>query len=549
MLDLPDWSGLLALATPHPYTTDNLGWLLAGLIFCLAIAALSSASETALTSVNQIRIKNLAEEGNERARQIAELLKTPHRFLTSILVANNVAIIVASSLAIIIAINLNISEALETVALSFVSLIFCEVAPKNAAVQNAESWALALTPFVRFITWALRPVILAINTISNLLLRLLGIPQQRSGPSVTEEELMLLVNVGEEEGILEEDERKMFHNIFELGETTAREVMVPRIDMVTLEADTPVLQAADVITQGGLSRIPVYSETIDNIIGVLYAKDVLREMRLGHTARPIREYVRPAYFVPESKKLDDLLQEMKRQRIHMAIVFDEYGAVAGLVTIEDLIEEIVGEIQDEYDREEMPPFQKVNDNEYIVDAGMNLDDFNELLGTELEAGEEYDTVGGFILAQLDKMPSVGDTITADGVRLTVLSTKGRRVMQVRAQLLRHGGAATPKPPPTVPPALSTLEDPVMPVPDNEPVEIAGMPVAQHDAEPPPTLSRLLVDSGDDASAADEPPPPPPPRQSGKILPMEGRHRSPGEERPPAPVRTTVTSGRRRKTRH
>ncbi len=437
-MDIPGWSRIFGSVTPHPYTTEYLGWLIAALIVALILSSLTSASETALTSVNRIRIKNLAEEGDQRARQIEDLLKNANSFLTSILITNNVAIIVASALTTIIAINLNLPEALATVVLALVSLVFSEVAPKNAAVQNAESWALALTPFVRFLIIVVRPINFGITVISNALLRLLGVPLRRTGPSVTEEELMFMVNVGEEEGELEHGERSMILSIFELGDTTAREAMIPRIDMVALEGGTTIENAVDVITQGGQSRIPIYDGTIDNIIGVLYAKDLLRELRLNRTKRPVREIVRPAYFVPETKKLDDLLQEMRGNRVHMAIVSDEYGAVAGLVTIEDLIEEIVGDIKDEYDREAPPDFEILGSGEYLINAMMHIDDFNELIGAELESDEDYDTVGGLVLAKLDKIPSVGDSLTVDGVKLTVLVTKGRRVMRVRAHTYPPG---------------------------------------------------------------------------------------------------------------
>jgi putative hemolysin len=202
-------------------------------------------------------------------------------------------------------------------------------------------------------------------------------------------------------------------------------VMVPRIDMVTLPGSVTLNDAVEVITRAGFSRIPIYEGTIDDIIGVLYAKDVLPQMRDGNTQRPVREIVRPAYFVPESKKLDDLLHELQNQRVHMAIVSDEYGSVVGLVTIEDLVEEIIGDIQDEFDREERE-YEQVSPMTYIVSGQMNLDDFNELLGTELEAGEEYDTIGGFMLSQLDKIPVVGDTVRTAAVTLTVLATNRRR---------------------------------------------------------------------------------------------------------------------------
>jgi len=251
------------------------------------------------------------------------------------------------------------------------------------------------------------------------------------GPFVTEEELRLLVTVGEEEGVLEEEETEMIHSIFEFADTTVREVMIPRIDMVTLESDATVDEAVDLALQGGFSRIPVYEESIDNVIGLLYTKDMLKQLREGHNDSPIRDLVRPAYFVPETKKLDDLLREIQQKHVHMVIVVDEYGSVAGLATIEDLVEEIVGDIQDEYDMEEKL-YEKIDDDEYIFNAKISIDEFNEIMDMELD-DSDYETLGGFLYAQLDKIPTVDDTSTFDGVTFTVLSTRGRRITQVRVE--------------------------------------------------------------------------------------------------------------------
>jgi putative hemolysin len=438
----------LALAA---VTHDALPLQFTILFVALIASAISSASETALTSVNRIRIKNLAEDGDARAIQIERLLEKPNVFLTTILVVNNVAVILASSMATVIALSLSPQwgEVLATTIISLVVLIFCEVTPKNAAVQNAEAWARGLIPLISGLAWLLRPVIALLNGITAALLRLFGISQHRTGPSVTEEELRLMVNVGEEEGVVEEGERTMIHHIFELSETTVREVMVPRIDMVSLEGEATLSEAVDIINQVGFSRIPVYEETIDNIIGVLYAKDVLPLLRGGVMDRAVREIVRPAYFVPESKKLDDLLHELQNQHVHMALVIDEYGSVSGLVTIEDLVEEIIGDIQDEYDREERE-YEQISPMEYIINGQMNLDDFNELTGMELEGGEEYDTVGGFMLAQLDKIPVVGDVVRTEDVTLTVLALHGRRISKIQAVLARPGDTSVrPPAPPTV----------------------------------------------------------------------------------------------------
>ncbi len=424
---------------------DGTAWLqLIILIVALILCGVASASETAFTSVSRIKLKNQVEEGDKRAIQIDRLLSQPNTYLSTILIVNSVAVIVASSMATLLSLRFSTSfgELISTVLTSLVVLIFCEITPKTAAVQNPMRWARALVPLVRGTAWLLHPIVVVLGVITNSLVRVMG-GQVKRGPFVTEEELRLLVTVGEEEGVLEEEETEMIHSIFEFADTTVREVMVPRIDMVTLESDASVNDAVDLAMEGGFSRIPVYEESIDNIIGVLYTKDMLKQLRDGHENVPIRSLVRPTYFVPVTKKLDDLLREIRQRRIHMVIVIDEYGSVAGLVTIEDLVEEIVGDIRDEYDREENL-YEKINQYEYIVDAKMSIDEFNELMETELE-NDGYDTLGGFLYAQLDKIPVPGDTITFENLTFTVIDTRGRRITKVRVERKRDQDAAKSEP--------------------------------------------------------------------------------------------------------
>jgi putative hemolysin len=409
-------------------------WLkLAILIISLILCAMASAAETALTSISRIKLKNLVEEGDQKAIEIERLISKPNIFLSTILVVNSVAVIVASSMTTVLALHFfpNYGELVGTILISLVVLIFCEISPKTAAVQNPIRWARVLINPVRVAAWLLHPLVVTLSAITNTLVRLMGGQMKHHGPFVTEEELRLLVNVSEEEGVLEEEETNMIHGIFEFADTAVREVMIPRIDMITLESDATVDEAVDIALQGGFSRIPVYEKTIDDIIGVLFTKDMLKQLREDHDSLPIRELVRPALFVPETKKLDDLLREIRQKRTHMAIVVDEYGSVAGLVTIEDLVEEIVGDIQDEYDREENL-YEQVTQFEYIFNAKINLDEFNELMDTELEA-EDYDTLGGFLLGQLDKIPVAGDTITFKNLTFTVLTTRGLRITKVKVE--------------------------------------------------------------------------------------------------------------------
>lgn len=437
-MDSSPWPGPLALVgwpafagpTVHGLTGGDWG-LMIGLIVALVIAGLASASETALTSVSRIRIRTLSEDGDQRAQLIERLLRDPNSYLSTILVLNSVAVIVASTLATLIALDVfaDWGEVISTVVLALVVLVFCEITPKTAAVQSPERWARVLVVPVYGASVALRPLISVLTFVTDGIIRLLGGRTARRGPFVTEAELRTLLDVSQKEGVLEEDEKEIIHNVFEFADTTVRSIMVPRIDMITIEADESVDEAVRVILQGGQSRIPVYSDTIDNVIGVLYAKDLLRVLATDQHPRTVRALVRPPYFVPETKRLDDLLTELRQQRVHMAIVTDEFGQVAGLVTIEDLVEEIIGDIQDEYDREDLL-FERLGPNEYVVEAKMSIDDFNDLLEADLPSAD-YDTLAGFIYSQLDKIPTPGDTVTFGKLTFTVLGTRGRRIVKVR----------------------------------------------------------------------------------------------------------------------
>jgi len=435
-MDGPGLSSLAAGVNFFIPPFDAEAWLqLIVLAVALIFCGIASAAETALTSISRIKLKNLVEEGDKRAIEIERVLAEPNTFLSTILVVNSVAVIVASSMATVLALRYSQTwgELISSVLISLIVLIFCEITPKTAAVQNPLRWARVLVRPVKAASWLLHPVVWLLSAITSFFVRTMGGHVIHRGPFVTEEELRLLVTVGEEEGVLEEEETEMIHSIFEFADTTVREVMIPRIDMVTLPSDATVTQAVDVALQGGFSRIPVYEVSIgvDEIIGILYTKDMLKQLREGHNTFPIRDLVRPAYFVPETKKLDDLLREIRQNRIHMVMVVDEYGSVAGLVTIEDLVEEIVADIKDEYDREENL-IEKINEHEYIFDAKISIYDFNEAMGTHL-GDEDYETLGGFVYAQLDKIPNAGDTIAYENLTFTVLATRGRRITKIRVE--------------------------------------------------------------------------------------------------------------------
>ncbi len=318
------------------------------------------------------------------------------------------------------------------VVVATITLIFGELLPMNIALSQANQIALQ--------------AVIPINVISALLAPVLRVAQWASGAIsqpfigkssialVTEEEIKMLVDAGSEGGAIEDEEKEMIYSIFQFGDTLAREVMIPRIDVAALEINTSVKEALNTIVDAGHSRIPVYEESIDHIRGLLYAKDLLQAWRDGQTDRTIKDLLRPAHFVPESKKAGDLLTDLQQRKIHLAIVVDEYGGTAGLVTLEDLIEEIVGEIHDEYDFDEEEAYQQVSEDEYIIDAGIDLDDLNRMLNIELPT-DEGDTLGGFVYSKLGKVPVEGERTTEGRVELEVLRVDDRRIRRIRLKLV------------------------------------------------------------------------------------------------------------------
>jgi len=297
------------------------------------------------------------------------------------------------------------------------------------ARQEPERWAIRLTGFTRLLIAVATPFValpLAFTKEAH------GTPDAMG--SVTEDELKTLVDAGEEEGVFEQGEREMIFSVIELGDTLTREIMVPRIDMLALEVDTPLEEAADELLKSGHSRVPVYEGTVDHTLGLLYAKDLLRLWREGGQLGSLRELLRPAYFVPEAKKVDELLAEMQRQRIHMAIVVDEYGGVAGIVSLEDIVEEILGEIQDEYDQAEESPYQTLKNGELVFQGGVAMDDFNQVMGSHLPK-DEADTLGGYLYSRLGHVPAAGESVCWENLELIVEQVNARRIRKVRARWL------------------------------------------------------------------------------------------------------------------
>jgi putative hemolysin len=412
---------------------DTTTWLeLLIIVIALILAALAASAETSLTSISRVRLRQLVEQKVPRAILIERLHRDPNAYLSTILIVNTVAIIVASSAATLLALHLyreRLAEWLVSLVLSIVVLVLCEITPKTLALERAERVALRMAGLVAAATWVMRPVVFVLTGFTRLIVRMVGGKVQVKGPFVTEEELKMLVSVGEEEGVIEEEEREMIHGIFEMGDMRVREVMVPRTDLVAIEVNEPVEKAVELVTKHGHTRIPVYEGNLDHIVGVLYAKDLLRAVVRGEP-KTLREIARKPYFTPESNLVQDVLRDLRKNRVHMAIVVDEYGGTAGAVTIEDIIEEIVGPIQDEYDIGEEDEIQFISPNEVVLDGRVSVDDVNELLKLEI-AGDDYDTIGGYVLNQLGAAPKAGATLKLGTSELRVEAVQGTRIKKVR----------------------------------------------------------------------------------------------------------------------
>lgn len=415
--------------------------LLGGFILLNAILKLSFVS---LINANKARLRDMAEDGHRRAGAAFRLSSDATRLLASqqfldLVLRFTIALVAAVTLAPPLREQLLDWEigtfATDLIAygglllvVAFITLVFGEMLPTSVAIGYADTLAMWVAGPMTTITALLAPVVRLVQWISGQIATpLVG---RVKAPFVTEEEIKLMVDAGSEGGAIENEEREMIFSIIQFGDTVAREVMVPRIDMVALESHTSLGEALATIIDCGHSRIPVFEESIDHIRGLLYAKDLLVLMRDGKLDVPIKDILRPAYFVPESKKAGDLLTELQHRKIHLAVVVDEYGGTAGLVTIEDLIEEIVGEIRDEYDINEEEVYQKIDENEYIFDAGVDLDDLNRLLDVSLPT-DESDTLGGYILSRLGKVPDEGEAIETENLRITVLSVDDRRIRKIR----------------------------------------------------------------------------------------------------------------------
>lgn len=404
------------------------------LLILLALSAFFSSNETALMSVNKIRLRSLADEGNKRAAMALDILEnqTP-KLLSAILIGNNIVNISASSLATTLAYSFGgYMVSIVTVILTILILIFGEITPKNYATINSEKITLRYIPVFKFLMTIMTPVIFIINLFSRGVMRLMRVDPDAASKAMTEEELRTIVDVSHEDGVIESDEKEMIYNVFDLGDATAKDIMVPRVHVTFADVASTYDELIDIFREDKFTRLPVYKDSQNNIVGIINMKDLLLYNK--DTEFVIDNFLRKPHFTYERKSISDLLVEMKDSTFNIAIVLDEYGDMAGLITLEDILEEIVGEIHDEYDEKEDELVQKISDREYIIEGSMHLDDVNDHLDTELDS-EDYDSLGGFIIEHLDRLPVAGDeVITEDGIRLIVEKLDKNRIEKVHVYL-------------------------------------------------------------------------------------------------------------------
>lgn len=407
---------------------------LVAVVILVFLAACFAASEGALLALSRLRL--LHHQQDEDAKNLERLVTERSLYLTTILVGNTIILLAADSLATWAAILYGIWKPVlvATVVMTVVMLVFAEVVPKMIVVQDATHWARRMAPFLNFMARALRPITWTLVGFTHWLIRLFGGDPNAPGPYVTEEDIKALVNVGETHGVLEEEEKEMIHSIFEFGDTLVREVMTPRTDMICAAVDDPVSRGVELVIREGYSKIPVYEENIDHIVGVVHDRELLIAVSRGEEQTLLRSLMRPIKAIPENKKVDELMREMQAEKVSVAIVVDEYGGTAGLVTMEDLLEEIVGEIMDEYDAEQQdqpPEIKETPSGDVIVDARMNIDDVNERLGLALPT-EDFESIGGYTFGLFGRVPMPGEHLSIDGgLTLVVEKTAGRRLLSVR----------------------------------------------------------------------------------------------------------------------
>ena len=398
----------------------------------ILLSALFSSAETSLTTSNKLKIQSLADQGSKRARILLKISEDSGKMLSAILIGNNLVNNAATALTTSLIIQLfgNSAVGIATGVITLLILIFGEISPKTLATIHSEKMALLYAPLIHFLMKIFTPVIFIVNKLSMGVLFLLRVNPDQKVNTMTEHELRTIVDVGHEDGVIESEEKEMIYNVFDMGDAKAKDIMVPRVHVTFADINSTYDELIEIFREDKFTRLPIYEETTDNVVGTINMKDLLLYNYNDKKEFHVRDILREAYFTYEYKSISELLVEMRQASINIAIVLDEYGETAGLITLEDLLEEIVGEIHDEYDENEEEFVRQINDREYIIEGSMNLDDLNDSLGLNLSS-EDYDSLGGFIIEHLDRLPEQGDELTTDdGIRLVVEALQKNRVESV-----------------------------------------------------------------------------------------------------------------------
>ena len=413
--------------------TDSIAQIII-IIILLLLSAFFSSAETAFTMVNKIKIRSLIEEGNKRAITVGKVIDNSGKMLSAILIGNNIVNISASSLMTTLTIHLwgSYATGIATGIMTVLVLIFGEITPKTTATIHAEKFALFYAPIIYFIMNVLTPVIFVVDKLSGVILKALHVDPNSGHNKITEEELRTFVQVSHEDGVIESNEKKIINNLFDFGDTEAKDVMIPRIDMTLADVNTSYDDIIELFRETKYTRIPIYEGNADNVIGILNIKDLI--LTPHDDKFNIRSVMRKPFFTYEHKNTSELFNVMQRSSHSISIVLDEYGSTAGMITTEDLLEEIVGEIRDEYDTDEKEALSKINDSTYRVDGSFKLDDLNDELGTKLES-EDNDSVGGLIVERLDRLPKAGDKITIGNVWMFVEKVASNRAESVIVKII------------------------------------------------------------------------------------------------------------------
>ena len=402
------------------------------LVILLIGSGFFSMSETSLMSLSKIRIRHMQEEGVKGAKLVSNLIEDSNKLLSTILVGNNVVNIAATSISTALFTSLipgASGVAVATAVMTVLVLLFGEITPKTIAANNSEKVAIFVSRPIKIIIFILRPVVWVFNLVTGVIFKILGVKDKSGQPYITEEELKTMVNVSHEEGVLEIEERQIINNVFQFGDMQAKEAMVQRLDMIAINSEDKYEEIIEMFKNEKFSRMPVYNESIDDIIGILNIKDIIFLNDEEIQKFNIKDYIREPFFTYEFKKITQLLEEMKIEKSQMAIVVDEYGGTSGLITIEDLVEVIVGDIEDEYDEEE-EEIQVIKEDEYIVDGSIKITDVNELIGVRLES-EEFDSIGGYIIGHLRRLPEENEVIEVDNIKFCIESLDKNRIKKVR----------------------------------------------------------------------------------------------------------------------